>query len=138
MEDLFKKQNFYPNLNEDTKILVLDLFKNYKKKKVINNLSIYIYLIIGIIFLITFKEVILYKFYISTITTIFELCKYFAIIGGLLAILNIITKRSSDAYKKSYAKIKSYLVMEICKCPNKCSCKKEMIKFLSSLGFYLI
>lgn len=138
MEELFKNQDFYENLNDDIKKLVLNLFKNYRKKKFINNISIYVYFIVGIVFLITFKEIIFYKFYISNINTLFELCKYFVIIGGLLSILNIISKKSSDEYKKSVSKIKSYLIMDVCHCQNKCVCKTKMIKFLSSLGFYLI
>lgn len=138
MEELFKNQDFYENLTDDTKKLVLNLFKNYKKKKFINNISIYVYLVVGIVFLIAFKEIIFYKFYISNINTLFELSKYFVIIGGSLSILNVISKKRADEYSKSISKIKSYLVMDVCSCQNKCVCKTKMINFLSSLGFYLI
>lgn len=138
MEELFTKQPFYNNLTEDTKKLVLQFFKSYQKKKMINNISIYLYLLIGIIFLIAFKEIMFQKIYISNINTVFQLCKYLAIIGGLLAASNLITKKSSKEYDKSFNKIKSYLLLDICNCENKCHCKKEIVKFLSSLGFYLI
>jgi len=138
MEKLFKQQPFYNKLDDNTKKLVLNLFKTYKKQKIINNISIYMYLIIGIVFLITFKEIIFFKFYISNINSLFEFCKYFVIIGGLLAFSSILTKKSKNNYEKAFSKLKSYLVMDICVCNKKCFCKNEMIKFLDSLGFYLI
>ena len=138
MEELLKKQYFYNNLDSTTKKLLKKICETEKKKKRINNIIIYAYLIIGFIFLLFFKDIMFKHNYAININSIFSLCKLFLIISDFISIINIISKKLYSNSEKAKKKLKEYLIFEVCICKNKCTCKKDLINFLTLNGIPII
>lgn len=138
MESALKSQPFYENLNSETKNILDEIIKMKKKNGLVNRVTTYVYIAIGIVFLYFFKDVMFQKNYMINMDTLFFLCKIFVVIGASISITDVFSKKSIKDLEKAKNKLKRNLVFDVCTCHKKCRCKADLIDFLNNYDIKII
>lgn len=125
MQEDFKKQPFYYNLNEDFKKAVINLLKKKTIASVYKILEWICWFFAALIILMNYKT-------FNNTDKLKNSILIFCASGVFIFIALRISEESKKNFDKAKKKVKNEMLSDICKCKKRCTCRTEFKKYMKS------
>ncbi|AGX42568.1 hypothetical protein [Clostridium saccharobutylicum] len=138
MNDNIRNEDFYKNLSELVKSRIDNFYNSCIHYEFITKLCIILYCIVTATFFYKFKYVFFTNANIYDLSSIIYISKNIIILSAAIFIINQIPKESKANLDKAFINLKQCLLMDMCTCTEKCTCRNSLISYFKKQGYNLL